>query len=162
VCRPCQCPDQRPSIAPPVAPSRICHTVLSSCVNPSLLMQVQDVYSPWVIPTLVFLVLVVFGSFFLLKLLLAVIWDKFASVQAQIDISKEAEALRDNLTLVSTDGRGGGGEGAGGGRRCHAQTVSWMALNGAISTPLAAMSELCARVESLLCLSACLLAPLLA
>lgn len=62
--------------------------------------QVQDVYSPWVIPTLVFLVLVVFGSFFLLKLLLAVIWDKFASVQAQIDISKEAEALRDNLTLV--------------------------------------------------------------
>ena len=71
-------------------------------------MQVQDVYSPWVIPTLVFLVLVVFGSFFLLKLLLAVIWDKFASVQAQIDISKEAEALRDNLTLVSTDGWGMG------------------------------------------------------
>jgi hypothetical protein len=62
------------------------------------------VYSLWVIPTLVFLVLVVFGSFFLLKLLLAVIWDKFASVQAQIDISKEAEALQDNLTQVSGQG----------------------------------------------------------
>ena len=55
--------------------------------------QVQDAYAPWVIPFIVFLTLVVFGSLFLVKLMLAVIWDKFQDVQAQIDVSKEAEEM---------------------------------------------------------------------
>ena len=40
---------------------------------------VQDAYSPWA--SLYFLTLTIFGSFFLLNMVLAVIWDKFSQFQ---------------------------------------------------------------------------------
>ena len=52
--------------------------------------QFQDVYSAWAIPTIYFITLVMWGANFLLKLMLAVIWDRFSTVQAQLVVDKEA------------------------------------------------------------------------
>jgi hypothetical protein len=64
--------------------------------------QIQDVYTPWIVPTVYFVVLVILGASFLLELMLAVIWDRFSAVQAQLLVDKEAAELLAEAAAVRT------------------------------------------------------------
>ena len=65
--------------------------------------QYQDVSSPWIIPTVFFITLIMLGANFLLELMLAVIWDRFSTVQAQLLVDKEAAELNATQEAVGYD-----------------------------------------------------------
>jgi hypothetical protein len=85
----------------------LCYVVIFQCITMEgwvdVMYMVQDAYG-FAMPAILFLLLIVFGSLFLLNIALAVVWDAFSSLRDDGgDEAEEEEGENKDMTIAEAD-----------------------------------------------------------